>query len=65
HRVAIGNRLTADQLAALAPSDPDVIESVAGFDKPRYATGTVVRVAGPDDSATSRAHGAVRPQGLQ
>ena len=40
--MAAHNRLTADQIAALAPGDTVTIESAADF-----ALGTVVRVAGP------------------
>ena len=46
--MAAENRLSVDQLAALAPGDSVVIESAADFGKPRHAAGTVVRVAGPD-----------------
>ncbi len=38
------NRLTADQLAALAPGDTVTIESAADFGRPRRSTGTVVRI---------------------
>jgi hypothetical protein len=41
------NRLTADQLATLAPGDTVTIESAVDFGRPRHAVGTVVRVAGP------------------
>jgi hypothetical protein len=44
--VAADNRLTAEQLAALAPGDPVTIEITADFRKPRYSTGTVVRLEG-------------------
>ena len=40
------NRLTADQLAALAPGDSITIESGADFGRRRYTIGTVVRVNG-------------------
>lgn len=42
------NRLTAEQLAALAPGDPVVIETSGDFRRPRYSTGTVVRMSGPN-----------------
>jgi hypothetical protein len=45
--VAADNRLTADQLAALAPGDPVVIESAADVGRPRRSAGTVVRIEGP------------------
>jgi ribosome maturation factor RimP len=38
------NRLTADQLAALAPGDTVTIESGAEFGRSRFTPGTVVRV---------------------
>ena len=39
-----GNRLTAEQIAALAPGDPVTIESGADVGRPRHTTGTVTRV---------------------
>jgi hypothetical protein len=42
--VGFDNRLTAEQIAALAPGDAVVIESGQEFNRPRYATGTVIRV---------------------
>jgi hypothetical protein len=45
--VAAENRLTADQLTALAPGDAVTIESAADFGRPRHSTGTVVRIEGP------------------
>jgi hypothetical protein len=45
--VAAGNRLTADQIAALGPGDTVTIETAADFGRLRHSTGTVVRVAGP------------------
>jgi hypothetical protein len=45
--VTAENRLTADQLAALAPGDPVTIESAADFGRRRHAAGTVVRVGSP------------------
>jgi hypothetical protein len=45
--VSAGNRLTVDQLAALAPGDPVVIETSGDFRRPRQSTGTVVRILGP------------------
>jgi hypothetical protein len=44
--VAAENRLTADQIAALAPGDTVTTESAADFGRPRHAFGTVVRLAG-------------------
>lgn len=44
--MAATNRLTAEQLAALAPGDAVTIESGQEFDRRRYSTGTVVRVVG-------------------
>ena len=44
--MAAENRLTADQLAALAPSDPVVIETRGDFRRPRRSPGTVVRFTG-------------------
>ena len=46
--MGVDNRLTAEQLAALEPGDTVTIESGQDFRRPRQATGTVVRVAGPD-----------------
>ena len=37
------NRLSAEQLAALAPGDSVTIESGADSGRPRYASGTVIR----------------------
>jgi hypothetical protein len=42
--VAVDNRLTADQVAALGPGDTVTIESGAEFGRSRHTTGTVVRV---------------------
>ncbi|MGK5112486.1 hypothetical protein [Geodermatophilus sp. CPCC 205506] len=46
--MAAENRLSVDQLAALAPGDSVTIESAADHGRARHATGTVVRAAGPD-----------------
>ena len=40
------NRLTADQLAVLAPGDSVTIECSGDSRRPRYVAGTVVRIAG-------------------
>ncbi len=45
--MGVDNRLTAEQLAALEPGDMVTIESAQDFRRPRQASGTVVRVAGP------------------
>ena len=45
--MAAENRLTAEQLAALAPGDPVTIESGAEFSRRRFTTGTVAWVSGP------------------
>jgi hypothetical protein len=45
--VDIDNRLTAAQLAALAPGDPVSIEITSGVGRPKHVAGTVARVAGP------------------
>jgi hypothetical protein len=42
--VGFDNRLTTEHIAALAPGDAVVIESGQEFNRPRYATGTVIRV---------------------
>jgi hypothetical protein len=42
--VAAENRLTAEQLAALAPGEVVTIESAAEFSRPRHSMGTVVRI---------------------
>jgi len=52
--VAVENRLSAEQLAALAPGDVVVIESAQDFRKPRRSTGTVVRIEGPHIVVTCR-----------
>ena len=39
-----GNRLTADQIAALNPGDTVTIESGAEVGRPRHSTGTVTRI---------------------
>ncbi len=44
--MAAENRLTADQIAALAPGDTVTIESAADSGRPSHAVGTVVRLAG-------------------
>jgi len=41
--VAAGNRLTGEQLAALAPGDTVTIETGSDFGRSRHTTGTVVR----------------------
>jgi hypothetical protein len=41
--VAAGNRLTREQLAALAPGDTVTIETGSDFGRSRHTTGTVVR----------------------
>lgn len=42
--MSVDNRLSAEQLAALAPGDIVTIESGAEFSRRRYTTGTVTRV---------------------
>ncbi len=44
--MAVGNRLTGEQLAALASGDPVTIEFVRDFRRPKHVAGTVVRVVG-------------------
>lgn len=44
--MAVDNRLTADQLAALAPGDPVTIEFVRDHRRPKHVAGTVVRLVG-------------------
>ena len=44
--MAAGNRLTGEQLAALAPGDTVTIETGSGFGRSRHTTGTVVRTGG-------------------
>jgi len=44
--VAADNRLSFEQLAALAPGDPVMIEASGDFRRPRITTGTVVRIVG-------------------
>ncbi len=44
--MAVDNRLTGEQLAALAPGDPVTIEFVRDFRRPKQVAGTVVRVTG-------------------
>ncbi len=57
--MSVENRLTAGQLAALAPGDTVTIECAGDFRRPRQTTGTVVRVAGPHIVVSVRsAHGA-------
>ena len=41
--MAAGNRLTREQLAALAPGDTVTIETGSDFGRSRHTTGTVVR----------------------
>ena len=41
--MAAGNRLTGEQLAALAPGDTVTIETGSDFGRSRHTTGTVVR----------------------
>jgi hypothetical protein len=45
-QVAADNRLTAEQLAALAPGDPVVIEFVRDFRRPKHVAGSIVRFVG-------------------
>jgi hypothetical protein len=42
--LAVENRLTADELAALTPGDPVAVESGADFARRRHTTGTVARI---------------------
>lgn len=44
--VHAGIKLTADQIAALAPGDAVIIESGAETGRPRHTSGTVVRITG-------------------
>jgi hypothetical protein len=44
--VAVDNRLTAEQLAALVPGDPVTIEFARDFRRPKHVAGTVVRFIG-------------------
>ncbi len=46
--MSIDNRLTTEQLAALAPGDSVTIETAGDFRRPRRTTGTVVRVDAAD-----------------
>ena len=41
--MAAGNRLTGEQLAALAPGDTVTIETGSDFGRSRHITGTVIR----------------------
>ena len=50
--MAAGNRLTGEQLAALAPGDTVTIETGADFGRFRHTTGTVVRT-GPSHVVVS------------
>jgi hypothetical protein len=52
--VSVENRLTVEQLAALAPGDPVVIETSGDFRRPRCSAGTVVRISGPHIVVSSR-----------
>jgi hypothetical protein len=45
--VAAENRLSAEQLGALAPGDTVVIETSGDFRRPKLTTGIVVRIEGP------------------
>jgi hypothetical protein len=45
--VAAENRLTSEQLAALAPGDTVTVEISGDFRRPRRSPGTVVRIEGP------------------
>ena len=45
--MAVDNRLSAEQLAALAPGDPVTIEFVRDYRRPKHVAGTVVRLVGP------------------
>ena len=46
HRVALDNRLTAEQLAALSPGDPVTVEFVRDYRRPKHVAGTVLRSVG-------------------
>jgi hypothetical protein len=50
--VAAGNRLSREQLAALAPGDTVTIESGSGLGRSRHTSGTVVRT-GPSHVVVS------------
>ncbi len=52
--MGVDNRLTADQLAALSPGDPVVIESGAESGRPRHTAGVVVRADGPHIAVSVR-----------
>ncbi len=45
--MGVDNRLTVEQLAALAPGNSVTIESTAEFSRPLHTIGTVVRADGP------------------
>ena len=44
--MAVDNRLTAEQLAALTPGDPVTVEFVRDFRRRKYLPGTVLRLVG-------------------
>lgn len=57
--MAAENRLTDEQLAALAPGDMVTIEISGDFRRPKLSTGTVVRPKGPYVVVSVRSPGAV------
>jgi hypothetical protein len=59
--LAAENRLTVDQLAALAAGDGVTIESGEEFGRRRYCSGTVARINGSYLTVASTSAGGAKP----
>jgi hypothetical protein len=60
HHVAVDNRLTTEQLAALPPGDPVTIEIVHDFRRPKHVAGTLVGSSARRPSSPAAATAASR-----
>jgi hypothetical protein len=58
--MAVDNRLSGEQLAALTPGDPVTIEFVRDFRRPKHVAGTVVCFVGSHVAVSCRSDRGVR-----